>query len=83
MKKLRLILSVLAFVLAIGASFATKKFVSAQGYVYVGGAIPQCVMDITCDQNGSFTCKNGTAIEQSSSTVNGTNCGTTLFRSFQ
>jgi hypothetical protein len=81
MKKLRLILSVLAFVMAIGASFATKKFVSAQGYFYVSNPIPQCVTGITCDQGGSFLCTNGGVQQQSSSTLSGMNCGTNLFRS--
>jgi len=81
MKKLRLILSVLAFVTAIGASFATKKFVSAQGYVYVGNPVPQCLIGISCDQAGIFTCTNGGVVQQSSSTPVGTTCGNTLLRS--
>lgn len=77
MKKTRILLTVFAFVLAIGAALASHLNPLVQGYIYVP-LTDQCVQSSkNCSGDGS-TCMDGTRIVFDTGIKNGTSCGTAL-----
>jgi hypothetical protein len=83
MKNVRIILSVLAFVAAIGAALATEMLTGDPGYTYqppVGITPASCNLITTdCDNSGSFTCQvGGVTLKRDDSPS--TQCGNTAKR---
>lgn len=82
MKKLRILLSAFAIVLAIGAAFANQLTVDVTGYVFDNSnpLEPKCIASGTCRNVSGPACMNGSDVLQNSSTPIGGDCGNDLKR---
>ena len=79
--KNRIILPALAFVLAIGAAFASAADVNQIGYVKITNPLQPCEQrSVPCSATGSITCLDGTQTVFNGSVMNSTSCGTALKR---
>lgn len=82
MKKLRILLSSFAIVLAVGAAFASSLTPAVTGYYYDSSSPlgPKCISSITCNNVSGPTCMSGSKVLQDSSTPVGGDCGNDLRR---
>jgi len=74
MKKVKIMLPVLAFVFAIGSAFALKSETEVTTYKNVSGATPPCQQEFTCDHDSNTNlCSDQTY-------YNASNCSTSVTR---
>jgi len=78
MKNLRVLFSALAFVVAIGAAFATDLLPVNNGYIMVTGPNP-CNLSVTCSTSAGNDCENASHQPAfDGTTQSSTSCGTRL-----
>jgi len=82
MKKIKVLFSALAFIIAVGGAFASKFDTAVTAYKFIpasGGNPAQCEQTGTCD-GGSFDCTSGSVVLKDSSNPT-ISCGADLKRS--
>lgn len=82
MKKLRILLSAFAIVLAIGAAFASHMTAGVTGYAFDNSnpLEPKCIASGTCGNVSGPTCMSGVNVLQNASIPTGGDCGDDLKR---
>jgi hypothetical protein len=78
MKKFRLILPAVAFVIAIGSAFASSLSPLTQGYIKVTNPLQPCQTSVQCNNTGAI-CKDASNRDVfDGSVMSSTSCGTAL-----